>query len=38
MRPEIAARIVDEGAKVVWVDGGYDDAVVVLLSTEGHIR
>ena len=27
MLPEIAARIVDEGAKVVWIDGEYDDAV-----------
>jgi diaminopropionate ammonia-lyase len=27
MLPEVAARIADEGAKVVWVDGGYDDAV-----------
>jgi diaminopropionate ammonia-lyase len=27
MLPEIAARIVDEGAKVVWIDGDYDDAV-----------
>jgi diaminopropionate ammonia-lyase len=27
MLPEIAARIVDEGAKVVWVDGDYDEAV-----------
>ena len=27
MRPQIAARIVDEGAKVVWVDGDYTDAV-----------
>jgi diaminopropionate ammonia-lyase len=27
MLPEIAARIVDEGAKVVWIDGDYNDAV-----------
>ena len=27
MLPETAARIADEGAKVVWVDGSYDDAV-----------
>jgi diaminopropionate ammonia-lyase len=27
MLPETAARIAGEGAKVVWVDGGYDDAV-----------
>jgi diaminopropionate ammonia-lyase len=27
MLPEIAARIVEEGAKVVWVDGDYNDAV-----------
>jgi diaminopropionate ammonia-lyase len=27
MRPQTAARIAAEGAKVVWVDGGYDDAV-----------
>jgi diaminopropionate ammonia-lyase len=27
MLPEIAARIADEGAKVVWVDGDYNDAV-----------
>ena len=27
MLPQTAARIADEGAKVVWVDGGYDDAV-----------
>src|SRR6516164_8784422 len=27
MLPETAARIADEGAQVVWVDGGYDDAV-----------
>ena len=27
MLPETAARIVNEGAKVVWVDGDYDDAV-----------
>jgi diaminopropionate ammonia-lyase len=27
MLPETAARIADEGAKVVWVDGDYDDAV-----------
>ena len=27
MRPETAARIADEGATVVWVDGDYDDAV-----------
>jgi len=27
MLPETAARIAEEGAKVVWVDGGYDDAV-----------
>jgi diaminopropionate ammonia-lyase len=27
MLPQTAARIAGEGAKVVWVDGGYDDAV-----------
>lgn len=27
MLPETAARIAAEGAEVVWVDGGYDDAV-----------
>ncbi len=27
MLPEAAARIADEGATVVWVDGDYDDAV-----------
>ena len=27
MLPAIAARITDEGAKVVWVDGDYDDTV-----------
>jgi len=27
MLPQTAARITAEGAKVVWVDGGYDDAV-----------
>jgi diaminopropionate ammonia-lyase len=27
MLPQTAARIAAEGAKVVWVDGGYDDAV-----------
>jgi diaminopropionate ammonia-lyase len=27
MLPETAARIVEEGATVVWVDGDYDDAV-----------
>jgi diaminopropionate ammonia-lyase len=27
MLPQTAARIADEGAKVVWVDGDYDDAV-----------
>src|SRR5215471_3768850 len=27
MLPQTAAHIADEGAKVVWVDGGYDDAV-----------
>jgi len=27
MLPDTAARIADEGAKVVWADGGYDDAV-----------
>jgi diaminopropionate ammonia-lyase len=27
MLPQTAAHIVDEGATVVWVDGGYDDAV-----------
>jgi diaminopropionate ammonia-lyase len=27
MLPETAARITDEGAKVVWVDGDYDDTI-----------
>src|SRR6516162_6408093 len=27
MRPEAAARIAEEGAQVVWVNGGYDTAV-----------
>jgi diaminopropionate ammonia-lyase len=37
MLPETAARIVAEGAKVVWVDGGYDDAVRCAAAFAGDL-